>query len=285
MVARRLDRRRDVRLDVAHCSVAPLSGRRGVDLEHWQFVVAAFVSYGAAIGFFVGRYDVRAREARAALAHKAQRLDEFASIVSHDLRNPLNVARGYVDLTRETGGADHLSPVSDAHDRMDVIIRDMLTLARNGERAVTPTAVSLSGTAERAWEMIDTDETTLDVTADEQIYVDRNRLETLFENLFRNAVGHNQRPLTVSAGTLENGFYVEDTGDGVSPEFRERVFEAGYTRDGGTGLGLAIVRAAADAHNWSYTLTSGRADGVRFEFTDVAFVSGPGADQSNDDTS
>jgi len=78
--------------------------------------------------------------------------------------------------------------------------------------------------------------------------------------------------VTVSRLDDGSGFYVEDTGRGIPPEIRERVFEAAFTTGGGSGLGLAIVRAAADAHDWSHTLTESATGGARFEFRNVTFV-------------
>jgi signal transduction histidine kinase len=192
-----------------------------------------------------------------------------------------------------------LGRVVDAHDRMDAILADMLALARDGERTVSPTAVDLDAVAEEAWAMVVTDDATLTVTTGVTLYADRGRLKTLFENLFRNSVEHGStdsrtqagdsvehgsadcRPtadgsVDVTVGRLddESGFYVEDSGHGIPPEIRERVFEAAFTTGGGSGLGLAIVRAAADAHGWSHTLTESATGGARFEFRNVTFVDG-----------
>jgi len=260
-----------------------------------EFVGLMFVTYGAGVGLLVGVYDVRIREARAKFERKTRRLDEFANIVSHDLRNPLNVAQGYVELAEETGDTSELTLVADAHERMDAILADMLALAQSGERAVSPTAVDLADTAEEAWAMVPTDDATLTVTADVTLYADPGRLKTLFENLFRNSVEHGATdgrtesgdpvedgstadadpiPIDVTVGRLDDGagFYVEDTGRGIPPAVRERVFEAAFTTGGGSGLGLSIVRAAADAHGWSHTITEGETGGARFEFRNVTFV-------------
>jgi signal transduction histidine kinase len=267
----------------------------GTALVDQGFVSLMFVTYGAGIGLVVGGYDVRIQEAQAKLAEKTRRLDEFASIVSHDLRNPLNVAQGYVELAQETDDMSRLGLVADAHDRMDAILADMLALAQSGDQAVSPTTVDLATAAEEAWAMVATGDATLTVTADVTIHADRGRLKTLFENLFRNSVEHGSTdgrpavaddgehasasgqvtagptPVDVTVGRLDDdvGFYVADTGDGIPPEIRERVFEAAFTTGDGSGLGLAIVRAAADAHDWSHTLTESQTGGVRFEFRNV----------------
>jgi len=70
--------------------------------------------------------DVRERKRREeALRRKNERLEEFASIVSHDLRNPLNVAQGRLDLAREEYDSEHLEVVANAHERMAALIDDL----------------------------------------------------------------------------------------------------------------------------------------------------------------
>jgi len=72
--------------------------------------------------------------------------------------------------------------------------------------------------------------------------------------------------VTVTVGTLADGFYVADDGPGIPLEKREIVFEPGYsTRDSGTGLGLAIVERIVTAHDWEMDLTAAEHGGVRFE--------------------
>jgi signal transduction histidine kinase len=96
---------------------------------------------------------------------------------------------------------------------------------------------------------------------------DRSQLKALFENLFRNAVGHGGPDVTVRVGPFENGFYVEDTGEGIDPDERDTVFDHGYTTGyGGSGIGLTIVSRIAQAHDWEVSLTESTEGGARFEF-------------------
>ncbi|MFB6301926.1 MAG: sensor histidine kinase [Haloferacaceae archaeon] len=246
-----------------------------VRLSDRAFVLAMFSTYGSGAGLLVGRYDLERQERHVELRRKTQRLDEFASIVSHDLRNPLNMAQGYIELVRETGDLSHLDPVEDAHDRMESIVRESLAFARQGHDSVTPKPTDLAAVATEAWEMIESADAELRIETDRRILADRARLRAVFENLFRNAIEHNRPSVTVTVGSLEPepGFYVEDDGDGMPPELHERVFESGFsTTRRGTGLGLSIVRAAADAHGWSLELGTGDAGGARFEIRDVEAV-------------
>lgn len=243
----------------------------GVTIDDVGFVLGMGATYGAAIGLLLGIYDIRINETTAEWKEKAQRLDEFAGIVSHDLRNPLNIAQGHVQMAEETGDLTHLEKADDAHHRMQAIISETLTLARQGEEALSLTPISLADTATQVWELIDTDDSELVVETDENIVADRNRLRALLENLFANAIQHNETPIEITVGMLdEDGFYVEDNGQGIPSELRERVFEGGFSTDGqSTGLGLAIVRAAVEAHDWSMQLTESNTGGARFEIRNV----------------
>lgn len=204
------------------------------------------------------------------LMRQNERLDQFAGIVSHDLRNPLNVAVGHLDiLDANVEDDDSIETIHRQLDRMEDIIDDSLTLARSGETVTETESIDLETIARNAWENVDTGETTLDVTETRQLECDRNRLLNVFENLFRNSVEHNDSAgLVVRIGPLDEGrgFYVEDTGAGIPEERSEGVFEQGYTtsRDG-TGFGLAIVKDIVQAHGWRISLTESDDGGARFE--------------------
>ncbi|MBX0294832.1 hybrid sensor histidine kinase/response regulator [Haloarcula nitratireducens] len=121
---------------------------------------------------------------------RERRLSEFASVVSHDLRNPLNVVQGRLSLAEETGDAAHLGDAAAAAERMERLIEDLLTLARQGETVGEIAEVDLATTAERAWAGVDTGEASLSVGPDGTVEADPARLRELFENLFRNSVEH-----------------------------------------------------------------------------------------------
>jgi signal transduction histidine kinase/CheY-like chemotaxis protein len=215
------------------------------------------------------------------LKRQNDRLDAFAAAVSHDLRNPLNVVDGFVDVAQETGDVGHLDRASSAIDRMESIIDDVLALAREGRTVGEVTTVDLTETAEEAWLAVETADATLSVEEIGTVSADPTRLPAVFENLFRNAVEHgstSSRPgadgpgdaggTTVRIGPLDGGtgFFVEDDGPGIPPDEHDHVFDEGYsTGDDGSGLGLAIVAKVVDAHGWSVDVTSGSDGGARFE--------------------
>lgn len=207
------------------------------------------------------------------LEQKTERLEEFAGIVSHDLRNPLTVAAGNLELARDDCESPHLEAVERAHNRMEVLIEDLLTLAREGETVTDANAVSLTTVVEESWKTVETAEASLTVNGDRTVLADEPRLKQLFENLIRNAVEHGGSAVTVTVGGLEDGFYVEDDGPGISEADAESLFEVGYsTNNEGSGFGLSIVQRIVEAHGWEIRVTNGHKGGARFEITDVEIV-------------
>ncbi|SDY28732.1 sensor histidine kinase [Halobellus clavatus] len=205
------------------------------------------------------------------LQNQKEQLDEFASVVSHDLRNPLNVAQGRTELLNNDCESEHLTPLVDSLDRMDEIITDTLTLARQGQAVSDPEPIELVNLVGSCWKNVQTGEATIEIEDEVTIRADRSRLQHVFENLFRNALEHGGANVTVRVGRIgDHGIYVEDTGSGIPEEDRETVFEPGHTSiPGGTGFGLTIVKRIAEAHGWQVAVVSGTEGGARFEFTDI----------------
>ncbi|SIR46664.1 PAS domain S-box-containing protein [Haladaptatus litoreus] len=203
------------------------------------------------------------------LERQNERLDEFASVISHDLRNPLNVATGRLDLLQAEYDSHHIPPIQRALDRMEALIEDVLALAQQGKVVSETGAVSLTRVVKHAWAMVSTE--TAELYLDDSLAVvdaDEGRLCELLENLFRNAIEHAGSDATVTVGPLEDedGFFVADDGPGIPSDDHATVFEHGYsTTDGGTGFGLAIVRSITEAHGWEIRSVETGEDCARFE--------------------
>jgi PAS domain S-box-containing protein len=217
--------------------------------------------------------DITERKSRETkLAAMNDRLDEFASVVSHDLRSPLRVAKGKLELAREECDCEHLDGVERAHERMETLIDDLLALARAGEQVGELESVALDEIAENCWTTVATVDATVVTDSEKQIRADRGRLRQLLENLFRNTIEHGKKDATVTIGNMENGIYVEDDGPGIPEKERNQVFDSGYsTIEGGTGFGLSIVEQVANAHGWEINITDSSSGGARFEITGVTF--------------
>jgi len=217
-------------------------------------------------------YSERLERRERELERQNERLERFAGIVSHDLRNPLNVAQGWLDLAREEPDGEHLDRIAAAHERMEALIEDLLALAREGGTVGELRFVDLSDAAETCWATVATGDATLVARTDRTIRADPDRLRQLLENLFRNAVEHGGEDVTITVWDLDDGFYVEDDGPGIPADERGAVFEVGHsTAQGGTGFGLSIVERIADVHDWTVRLADDADGGARFEVTGVEF--------------
>ncbi|WP_181685470.1 PAS domain S-box protein [Halorhabdus salina] len=225
--------------------------------------------YVAGVGRDISERKRRERQ----LQRQLEQFEHFGSVVSHDLRTPLQTARGRLELAAETGDEEHFEAAERALERMETLLGDLSTVMREGELVSEVESVSLDDATRPVWESLSPGEATLTIENDVPIQADRGALERLFENLFKNALEHAGPDVTVTVGALATGagFYVEDDGPGVPESNRERVFEAGVsTAEDGTGFGLASVRQLAVAHGWDIAVTESSDGGARFEITDVS---------------
>ncbi|WP_262174626.1 PAS domain S-box protein [Haloarcula laminariae] len=213
------------------------------------------------------------KEREQELKRRNQRLDEFASVVSHDLRNPLNVAIGGIDLAQAEYDSEHLERAERGLNRMEALIDDLLTLARGGERITDRESVDVAQFVEECWSNVETEDATLVTDVDCTIDADESRLKQVCENLVRNAIEHGGDDVTVTVGEFEEGVYIEDDGSGIPEDEYDDIFTAGYsTSDEGTGFGLSIVEQIVEAHDWEIRVTDGSKGGARFEIIRSEFV-------------
>ena len=252
------------------------SRRRIYDIE----VTRVTDQFDTTQGYMIVLRDITDRKQRERqLEEQNERLEEFADVVSHDLRNPLSTAEGWVaavtdaldgeepDVDTAQMGLEH---ITHSHDRMDELIEVLLTMARQGQTVADPEPVSLETCATKAWATAETGEMTLRVDTDRTVPADPARLRQAFENLFRNANDHSEAA-TVVVTTTPEGFAVEDDGIGIDPDDREDLFAFGYsTNEEGTGIGLAVVKRIIEAHGWRITVGESDDGGACFEVTGVS---------------
>lgn len=247
--------------------------------ERYGLYAGACITYRGEDALVVIARDITDRQAETeSLREQNERLEEFASVLSHDIRNPLSVAASSTEEVRrrlesvrdgpnaDTAAAapgdpgitidvdalyDFLEMATDAHKRMDEITDRLLRLARNGRTVESPQSVSLEHVARNAWSNVETGTARLSVDSDRQLLADSGRVTELFENVFANAHQHGDAT-DVHVRATADGFVISDDGVGISPTVRERAFDYGYTTASeGTGFGLAIVERIASAHGWS----------------------------------
>jgi signal transduction histidine kinase len=237
------------------------------------------------------------------LQKRTAQLEELASTLRHELRNPLHILALSLDTARNTGDPEALERCQRAVDRMERMLEETLLVVERGDIELTLELVDVETVARECWDIVFDSDAELLVEAEACVSADQMRLRQLLENLFRNAVEHGSTSpqssstpgdagsgasepsvanapedaaehggtdVTVTVGSLDGGLFIEDDGPGIPEADRDRVFEEGYsTCQAGSGLGLAVVKAVVDAHGWKVRVTSGRDGGARFEITGI----------------
>lgn len=200
---------------------------------------------------------------------------DLVDMVCHDLRNPLTVAQGQLELAREDVDDGRLEAVARSLDRMDALLEDVRELSSNGGTFAEVTTVDLARLARTTWRTVRAEDVTLTLADPPTVRADPARLQQLLENLLWNAVEHAGEGVTVTVGGLADGdgFYVADDGCGIDPAEREHVLEQGFsTADEQTGFGLWIVETVAEDHGWEVAVTSADGGGARFEIDGVVLA-------------
>jgi signal transduction histidine kinase len=213
------------------------------------------------------------REREQQLRRMNERLDEFASVVSHDLQNPLSVASARLELAEEDCDSEHIDDAMAAVDRGLQLVDSLGSLASMGSDDMEKEDVPLETAVGRSWRTIETNNAHLENDADRSVYANPSRLGQVLENVLGNAVEHGGDEVTITVGNLPAGFYIADDGPGIPEEKRSLVFEIGYSTDpDGTGFGLGIVKRIVENNGWDITLTESQAGGTRFEISGIGTV-------------
>ena len=204
----------------------------------------------------------------------ADQSQAVAPRVGHDLKSHLNVAHARLDLARQEVNNDNLLKVATALDRMETLIEDLQDGPAGGTAITDLERVLLPELVDQCWQNVAASEATLCNRSTLALPADPGSLKRVLENLFRNAIEHNDANVRVEVGDLDrtNGFYVADGGCGIPKGVRGAVFEPGVsTGHDGSGLGLSIVAQIVEAHDCHIRVIESEAGGARFEISDTEF--------------
>lgn len=276
--------------------------------EFWADVtVTAIHADGELVGYAKITKDDTHRYRERLLFEQHERLQSRVAAISHDLRRPLSVVEGVVQLAIETGDCAPLDGAKRALDRATELLDHLVVLAEEGQALMDPEPVDLRAVTLAAWEAVGTDGVDLRLEGDCTLVADPTRLQQLLENLLENSVDHGSADdrtaaqpgeetearspngenasrsddgvdpaadgfdVVVRVGPLDGrGFYVSDDGLGIPDAERASVFETGRSSDPErAGFGLAVSRGIADAHGWTIDVTDGVDGGARFEVSNV----------------
>jgi signal transduction histidine kinase len=221
-------------------------------------------------------------------AQNAQ-LERFAYTVSHDLKSPLITIKGFVgilqqDLAKGDSAPveDDLARISNAADKMNQLLKDLLDLSRIGRLVNPPEDVPLGKLAHEAFELVsgqvEDRGVQVDISPDlPVVYGDRLRLLEVLQNLIDNAakyMGDQPQP-RIEIGSRRDGdetvYYVRDNGIGINPSYHQRIFGLFDQLDQkaeGSGIGLTLVKRIVETHGGRIWVESeGQGEGSTFCFT------------------
>jgi two-component system OmpR family sensor kinase len=253
--------------------------RRDLQRALWTGVLWSVVA-GAGLALVAARW-VRSERKQAEVRDRAARADVLAkmsAMAAHEIRNPLGVIRGNVELMRERFGekmserdARGMEDILEEVERLRVLTEDFMDLA--ADRPMTLATVELSELVSDAANAVAIrfPEIRFQVNAHPGLPVqaDAGRLRQVFSNLLVNAA-QAQKQGTVRVDFVAEGKHVvarvDDEGPGIPADIRDRLFDPFVThKEGGTGLGLALSRRLVERHGGTLTLSPKPPPGARFE--------------------
>jgi signal transduction histidine kinase len=211
---------------------------------------------------------------RRELERQNEQFDDFADAITHELRNTLSIAQGYLDVAiagvtdpEEADIEEACLTAKRSLERMDRVVADLSTLARYGQTLETMETVELGAVAERTWAEADRGEMGLVVDADCTLAADGTRLSALLSNAYDLAAATGADRVTVSR--TPGGFAVDMDGESVPADKCEDAFRYGEAVPSArTGMHLPTIETLCRVHGWDVELDEGAA-GIRLCVTGV----------------
>jgi signal transduction histidine kinase len=223
---------------------------------------------------------------------KNAELERFSYTASHDLKSPLITIKGFLGFLREDAQRGNLKRlesdiqrISDAADKMQRLLNDLLELSRIGRSVNKSELIDLNIMIPEVLELlygrIHTGPVPVRVKVEEglpTVYGDQARLLEVWQNLIENAakfMGDQPNPQIEigqagDAGEGSSIFFVRDNGMGIDPKFKDRIFglfDKLDPRSEGTGIGLALIKRIIEFHGGRIWVESELGKGATFYFT------------------
>lgn len=230
-------------------------------------------------------------ERTGALTRSNESLQEFAHIVSHDLKEPLRTISGFVSLIGkelEKQGLmqdeidEYISYIKGGTHQMNTLISDVLAYSKLNTQekafAAVDTRLAIADVKRTLAKAIYESEATINVIGIANVHGEKMQIEQLFQNLISNAIKYRKddEELSITIGCETHGnmikYYVRDNGIGIKHEHFDKIFQAfkrlhSKAEYEGTGVGLAICKRIVDIHGGNIWLESEYGEGTTFYFT------------------
>lgn len=213
---------------------------------------------------------------------------ELIANVSHDLRTPLTMIKGYAEVMRDIPGEntpENVQVIIDETERLTGLVNDMLDISKlkAGTITIEPAEYNITNSIrhvlERYNKLREVDGYTIDFIYDDEVivYADEQKMYQVLYNLINNAINYTgeDKKVTVTQKVLDDVLRIEvkDTGDGVRQEDIPYVWDRYYKDSSahkraiqGTGLGLSIVKNVLELHGAKYGVYSATGQGATFWF-------------------
>ncbi len=233
------------------------------------------------------RLELSLHEKTKRLEYSNKKLEEFARVVSHDLKEPLRTIEVFSQFLLEDWGSkiegkgvEYLQALRRSAARMKRLIEDLHRLSSIGLKAEPMEEINISEVLAEVREDMSASLTNVSVITKDgfpTIMGNRTRLKEIFSNLISNAIKYNDKPQKIVEIDWEEDsdhykFFVRDNGVGIEERYWERVFEV-FERlnprhdQEGTGAGLAIVKRIVEEYGGRIWVTSVMGSGSTFCFT------------------
>jgi len=231
--------------------------------------------------------DVSERESmKVKIRQQNDKLNDLIQVVTHDIRNALQVGFGQLEHAQETSSSEAFDRTHEALERIRELMDRIVTLSQQGQEPRQIERIDLADVAQAALKTVNEPRLTLTAIGTCSLDGDPARLQRLFERLFENTAKYTETSVTVTIGLIQPirtttreesglsaGFYIEDDGPGLDEELTDHIFKGGYTTTADeTGFRLANIAQIADAHGWEMNVSTSSARGTRFAFVDRSVI-------------
>jgi heavy metal sensor kinase len=223
------------------------------------------------------------------LQQSFEQLRRFTSDASHELRTPLTLLRSVGEVGLQTNSTpeqlrDTIGSMLEEANRLTELVENLLTISRAdaGQLAMLPSAFTAMDLARESGNLLDVlleeKSQTLEISGDESVILKadwvlmRQALVNILHNAIKYTPVHGKIGINIKRAGSGVDIEVHDSGPGIDPEHRERVFDRFYRIDsgrasahGGTGLGLSIAQWTVRAHGGDITVVTNGSTGAVFQ--------------------